>query len=423
MKTRTKNALGTAILLCFFGLIGQVEAATTVGLGTADGFTVLAGSTITNTGPSTIDGDIGVSPGSAVTGFPPGTITGTQQVTNAVAVQAQVDLATAYANAAGQPPVSTVPTELGGTTKTAGVYDSAAGTFGVSGTLTLDAQGDPDAVFIFKASSTLITAAASSVVLANGAQACNIFWQVGSSATLGTNSALKGSVLAFTSITLNADAAVEGRLLARNGAVTLDTNIITKATCAVVPPPAIVPFASLGGGSFAPLPLIQVVKAASPAALPLGPGLVRYTYAVTNTAVVSMIGVWVKDNRCEPVTYVSGDADADDLLDLGEEWLFQCSKMLGQTEMNVVTVHGQANGWDTYDTDELTVVVLPAVVATVPDAFVADPPFLAPLPSPGFPHAGIGPGVLWADNLTLIFLVLAVVGGLRWGVGRRHQIS
>lgn len=416
MKTRTTNAAAT-VLICLFGVVGTAAAATTVGLGTADGFTVLAGSTITNTGPSTIDGDIGVSPGSAVTGFPPGTITGTQQVANAVAVQAQVDLATAYANASGQPPIATVPIELGGTTKTAGVYDSAAGTFGIAGTLTLDAQGDSSAVFIFKTSSTLITAAASSVVLANGAQACNVFWQVGSSATLGTNSALKGSVLAFTSITLNSGATVEGRLLARNGAVTLDTNIITKATCAVVPPPAVVVLAAAGGGSFAPLPLIQVVKAANPTALPLGPGLVHYTYVVTNTAVVSMIGVWVKDNKCEPVTYVSGDADADELLDLGEEWLFQCSKVVGQTEMNTATAHGQANGWDTYDTDELTVVVLPAAVAMVPAAFAADPLFLVPLPSPGFPHAGIGPGVLLADNLTLIFLVLAVVGGLRWGVG------
>jgi hypothetical protein len=125
-----------------------------------------------------------------------------------------------------------VPAELGGTTKTAGVYDSADGTFGITGTLTLDAQGDPNAVFIFKTASTLITAGASSVVLVNDAQACNVFWQVGSSATLGTNSTFNGNILALTSITLTTGANVNGRVLARNGAVTLDTNTITKATCA-----------------------------------------------------------------------------------------------------------------------------------------------------------------------------------------------
>lgn len=213
-----------------------VLAATSVNLGTADSFAVLAGSTITNTGSSVINGNLGLSPGSAVTGFPPGTINGTQEVANSTAVQAQTDLTVAYNNAAGQTPVSTVPTELGGTTKIPGVYDSSPGTFGITGTLTLDAGGDPSAVFIFKTASTLITAGASNVVLTNGAQACNVFWQVGSSATLGTNSTFKGNILALTSATLTTGANVEGRVLTRNGAVTLDTNTITRATCAVPPP-------------------------------------------------------------------------------------------------------------------------------------------------------------------------------------------
>jgi hypothetical protein len=108
--------------------------------------------------------------------------------------------------------------------KLAGAYDSAAGTFGITGTLTLDAQGNPNAVFIFKTSSTLITGGSSTIVLANGAQACNVFWQVGSSATLGANSTFKGTILAQTSATLTTGANVEGRVLARNGAVTLDSN-------------------------------------------------------------------------------------------------------------------------------------------------------------------------------------------------------
>jgi hypothetical protein len=197
-----------------------------------DNFSVLAGSSITNTGSSVINGDLGISPGSSITGFLPGVINGTRHVADAAAIQAKTDLTTAYNNAAGKTPVSTVATELGGTTKTAGVYNSADGTFGITGTLTLDAQGDPDAVFIFKTASTLITAASSNVFLVNGAQACNVFWRVGSSATLGTNSTFKGSIMALTSITLTTGANVNGSLLARNGAVTLDTNIVTMAKCA-----------------------------------------------------------------------------------------------------------------------------------------------------------------------------------------------
>ncbi|MDO8591617.1 MAG: ice-binding family protein, partial [bacterium] len=205
---------------------------TTVNLGSSDNFAVLAGSTITNTGSSVITGDLGLSPGTSVTGFPPGTVSGTQHVADSTAVQAKTDLTTAYNDAAGRTPVSTVPTELGGTTLTPGIYNSAAGTFGITGTLTLDAQGNANAVFIFKTASTLITAGSSTIVLANGAQACNVFWQVGSSATLGTTSTFKGNILALTSATLTTGANVEGRVLARNGAVTLDTNVITRATCA-----------------------------------------------------------------------------------------------------------------------------------------------------------------------------------------------
>ncbi len=223
------------------GAAGFVFAASSVGLGTAGTFAVLAGSTITNTGPSVINGDLGLSPGTSVTGFPPGVVAGAQHIADASALQAQGDLVTAYNNAAGQLPVSQVSTELGGTQKTAGIYDSADGTFGITGTLTLDAAGDPDAVFIFKSASTLITAANSNVNLINGAQACNVFWQVGSSATLGTNSTLKGNILAMTSITLTTGARVDGRVLARSGAITLDTNTVTPIPCAafVSSPPVV----------------------------------------------------------------------------------------------------------------------------------------------------------------------------------------
>ena len=229
---------GSALAVATAALIGVqpggASAATTpVPLGTAANFAVLAGSTITNTGATTINGDLGLSPGTAVTGFPPGQVNGTVYTADSVALQAQNDLTTAYNDAAAESVTATIPTELGGTTVSPGVYNSAAGTFGITGTLTLDAQGNPNAVFIFQAASTLITASASNVSLINGAQASNVFWVVGSSATLGTNSALQGSILALTSITVTTGTTINGRALARNGAVTLDTDTITALTPAL----------------------------------------------------------------------------------------------------------------------------------------------------------------------------------------------
>lgn len=202
-----------------------------VNLGTATSFAVLAGTTITNTGSTTITGDIGVSPGTATTGFPPGVVLGTTHEDDAVALQAQNGLTAAYTDAAGRTPATNVfGGLLGGLTLVPGVYNSAS-SLDLSGILTLDAQGDPNAVFIFQAGSTLITASNSSVVLINGAQACNVFWQVGSSATLNTTSTFQGTILALTSISVTTGVVVNGRLLAINGAVTLDANTITVTTC------------------------------------------------------------------------------------------------------------------------------------------------------------------------------------------------
>jgi Ice-binding-like len=249
-KTRLLFTATTAVALAMGMLaVGQTAYAagpTTVGLGTAASFAVLAGTTVTNTGATKITGDLGVSPGNAVTGFPPGTVSGATHKADAVALQAQADLVTAYNDAAGRTPVTAVATELGGTTLKAGVYGND--TLGLTGTLTLDAAGDPSSVFIFKAASTLITASNSNVALINGASACNVFWQVGSSATLGTGTKFIGNILALTSVALQTGATLDGRALARNAAVTLDTNVITNAAC------------TTGGSSASPSP------SASPAA-------------------------------------------------------------------------------------------------------------------------------------------------------------
>ncbi|MEU2978678.1 ice-binding family protein, partial [Streptomyces hirsutus] len=205
--------------------------ATPVPLGTAESFAVLAGASITNTGPSVITGDIGVSPGTSITGFPPGVVNGTQHVADAVALQAQSDLVTAYNTAAGEATDSALPPDAGGLTLVPGVY-TASSTLGLTGTLTLDAQGDPDAVWVIQVGSSLTTASASQVLLINGASPCNVFWQIGSSATLGTSSTFVGSILALTSITVTTGTSIDGRALARNGSVTLDTNRITLPMCA-----------------------------------------------------------------------------------------------------------------------------------------------------------------------------------------------
>lgn len=202
-----------------------------IGLGTAAAFGVLGAATVTNTGPSIVNGDLGLSPGTAVTGFPPGLVNGTVNATNAVAAQAQSDLATAYNVAASLTPMRSGLTDLVGLTLVPGVY--SGGALSLSGTLTL--SGTAESVWVFQAASTLITASGSSIVITGGANACNVFWQVGSSATLGSGSAFTGTVMANESITATTAATVEGRLLAGVGelsteAVTLDTNTITAPT-------------------------------------------------------------------------------------------------------------------------------------------------------------------------------------------------
>ena len=208
-----------------------------VNLRTASGYAILAGTTVTSTGPTNVSGDLGLSPGSSVTGAPSLVGGGVQHVADPPAVQAKADLVTAYSDAAGRTPATPIAgSNLGGLTLAPGVY--SGGALDLTGTLTLDAHGNPGAVFVFQAASTLITASGSTVKLINGASPCNVFWQVGSSATLGTTTSFQGTIVALTSIGLNTGATVDGRLLARNGAVTLDSNTVKAPDC------------SSAGGSF-----------------------------------------------------------------------------------------------------------------------------------------------------------------------------
>jgi serine protease AprX len=215
-------------------LLTQATSGTGDGLQAAGSYAVLAGSTVTNTGPSTIGGNLGLHPGTAVTGVSAQTVDGSTHAADAASLKAKADLTAAYDAAAAKTPTATAPADLGGSTLTQGVYNSAS-SIGLTGTLTLDAQGDPNAVFVFQAGSTLITASASRVELVNGAQPCNVFWQVGSSATFGTSTVFAGNVMALASITMNDGVSLTGRALARNGAVTLIDDTITAAHCAAAP--------------------------------------------------------------------------------------------------------------------------------------------------------------------------------------------
>ncbi len=247
-------------ILPFLILVPSVSGtAIPISLGSAGSFAVLAGSTVTNTGTSVVDGNVGVSPGSAITGFPPGIITAPSTFyTNAVATQAQADSTTAYLFAQSEPcSINLSGEDLGGLTLLPGSY-CFGGSAGLTGSLTLNSLGDPDAQFLFQISSTLTTASNSSVIFINGGDGDNVVWQVGSSATLGSGTQFTGDILALTSISLVTGADITcGRALAQNGAVTMDTNDITinstgcQAASTAVPEPAMLPlfFTAIFAGS------------------------------------------------------------------------------------------------------------------------------------------------------------------------------
>jgi hypothetical protein len=244
MKTLMHVSRPPSARIAIILAIGMVAAGQTayaagpapVGLGTASAFAVLAATGITNTGATTITGDVGSHPTASMTGFGTVVLTGTNHGGDAVTQGAKAALTTAYGVAAGATPVTVVAGgTLGGKTLVGGVYSANGVTLDLTGTLTLDGQNDPDSVWVFQATSDLITASSSVVTFINGGQPCNVFWQVVSSASLGSGSTFVGTIMALTSITMDSGVALSGRALARNGDVTLINDTITTPTCSSPP--------------------------------------------------------------------------------------------------------------------------------------------------------------------------------------------
>lgn len=265
--SRFASALVAVAMLCAaFAVLIPVSAASTAGaaptaaascgqvpvpLGSASTYAALSGTSVTNTGATALTGDLGVSPGSAVTGFPPGTYTGTKNVANPAAASAEANVTTAYNNASSRSNCAiTVAGNLGGQTLTPGLYKSTSSLAVSSGDLTLSGGGNPNGVFVFQVASALTTTSGRAVVLSNGAQAGNVFWVVGSSVTIGTTSTVQGTILAYASISMLTGSHLNGRALARTGDVTLAaTTIVVPTTSAATTYPVTFTESGLSAGT------------------------------------------------------------------------------------------------------------------------------------------------------------------------------
>jgi type VI secretion system secreted protein VgrG len=263
--------VGIAFVIAIGAMAGTAANAAivpTVGLGTAASFSVLAGTpVISSTGLTTIDRDVGIHPAAAITGFPPGIIGGAVHAGDGVALQAKSDLVTAYNDAAGRAPSGPTLGALGGTTVVGGAWTLSSLTSDLTGVLTLDGANDPNSVWIFRSPSTLITSSGSSMVFIRGGSACNVFWQVTSSATLGSGSSFVGTIMALTDIHMTDNVTVQGRALARNGDVTLDNDHFLTSACNAAPPVVIPP--TRPPFTVAPSVAPTATPTAAPAATPI----------------------------------------------------------------------------------------------------------------------------------------------------------
>lgn len=424
LKFNKKGLIATFAISLTIIFAGLVMAATAPTLGVADSFAVLAGASIVDSNPSVITGDVGLSPGTAFGALTSAEVSGTIYAVDAsgpdgaggnnpvLVGNAKTALTTAYNNAAGQTP--TIPvidhvtdsfSGFPGYVLAPGIYNSAA-KISITGTLTLN--GSATDVWVFQAGSTLTTASGADIVLTGGAQACNVFWQVGTSATLGTSTLFKGTIMADQSITDNGGSIVQGRLLARIASVTLNNTTVVKPTCVeplilslprATAPAAVAPV-------FTAPPLINVTKIPSPLTLVSGPGLVTYAYAVTNIGTVPMHNVTISDNKCNTISFISGDVNSNSLLEVDEVWNYRCTKIVSETETNTVTVHGLGsdNWWDAYDIASATVVVKAALVP--PLIHVVKKPNVSVLPAGGgaviYSYSVTNPGTAPLNNVSIV---------------------
>ena len=348
----------TVFILGFSGS-AKTFAATTPSLGTAGTYGVLSETFTRNVGVTTVIGDLGYT---TLSGSGTHTVSGSTFVVPPA--QAGTDQATALSNldlqactftfAAGAINLATDTTHGPIGVYTPGVYCTVgAASIGTAG-ITLNGSG----TYIFRVTGALTTVDNSSVSLANSASSCDVFWTPTAATTLGANTTFKGVVIDDSGITIGNTTAWIGRALAFNGTVTSNTDSITS-TCNTAPPTPPTPPTPVAtsGNWWAPLPLINVTKIPNPLALPTGPGSVTYTYVATNVGIVPMSSVWVRDDKCSPVNYISGDSNNNLFLDVSESWTYRCTKQVLSTETNTVTAHGWSSGADGYDTANATVVV------------------------------------------------------------------
>lgn len=335
MKISNKVSL---IILSASMFLGPViaHAATAPNLGTAASFSVFAGSAMTADGSgATVAGDLGVNPGLSVSG--PWTVGGSEYFgTGGLSGTAKIDATAAWTTMGSSGGTAWDPAVPADMTPAPGLY-TRSGDATVTGTLTLN--GSATDVWIFQINSSLTFTNAATVTLTGGASACNVFWRIASDATINGSPGKQfaGTLIANSNVSLITGATVIGRMMTLTG--TLSTAGVTNISgCATAAP-------HIGSSpvNLPPIyPLINVTKIPSPLNLPAGPGPVTYTYKVTNIGIVPVANVSVKDNKCNPALFVSGDTNNDKILDLTETWTYNCFKTVSQTETNVVTACGSA---------------------------------------------------------------------------------